>query len=216
MSYSIKQFFVSLFLVFICANASAADVWQQKFAAADFKFSQNALMYEIPEGGMFKVTPRLKDFHVATHFQIPSDASSLPQWEVTATVIGSDSHAAGVALWYGDKGWTLYIFPNGNGFLRYFEGKKATWTADVTTRNFTYPARLTILRDPNGSILAKINDVIVAIKHYGSDLAADAPEKVTSVSFFTHSTKKGSGTPAVYESLEARAWGERRSSAAKK
>ena len=140
----------------------------------------------------------------------------MPQWEVTAVVADSDSTGAGVGLWSGDNGYVFYLFPQGDGFFRYVEGKKAIWTAEIRTWNFSYPVRMTIVRDPNGSVIAKVNDIIVASRLFNADLAAPAPDKVTSVSFVTISSAKSAGHPVFYESLEARAWGERRSSPAKK
>ena len=224
MSQPIKRLLLSLFLICFCASIAPADGaeqsspgWQQKFTVKDFKFNQNALRYEIPEGSLYKIMPRLRDSMASTHFQVPLNASSLLQWEVTATVADSDNTGAGVGLWSGDnQGYVFYLFPQGDGFIRYVDGKKAIWTAEIFVRNFSYPARMTIVRDPNGSVVAKVNDIIVALRQYDADLTAAAPDKITSVSFVTISSPKAAGFPAYYESLEARAWGERRNNPTKK
>ena len=223
MSKLLKQLLVISFFIFISASSLTANTqtggWQHKFTAPDFKFNQSALRYEIPEGNTYKITPRLNDSFVSTHYQVPASASNLQQWEVSATVLDSDSPGAGVGLWSGESGYVFYIFPGGDGFLRYIEGKKAYWTADIRTKNFSYPARITIVREPNGNILAKINDMTVAVRLYDLDFTSgenDRSEKITSVSFATHSARRTAGIAAVYESLEVRAWGERLSSSSAK
>ncbi len=188
-------------------DASTSARYDQVFDAKSFKLGQDALKYEMPESGMFKIMPRLSDSYVFTRFDLPEDVQLRKEWSVTATVYNSESPAAGVGLWNGDKGYAFYVFPDGRGRFQYFEGNKTTWTSDVKVINFSYPARITLERDPNGNFIARVNGVIVAVRIFEVDLKKPKLTPITAASFVTHSTPKRSGAPAYFEKLEVSAWG---------
>lgn len=220
MRVSAKTVFVAvsacvLMSFFIAGAAFAASVspessgrYEHLFDAKSFKIGQDALKYEMPEGNMFKIMPRLLDSAVFTRFDLPEAAQSYKEWVVTATVYTSESPAAGVGLWNGDKGHIFYVYPDGGGRLEYLEGTKAVWNAQVKLKNFTYPAKLSIERDPGGNILARVNGIIVATRLFDVDLKKPKLTGITSVSFVTHSTTKRAGAGAWFESLGVLAWGE--------
>lgn len=195
--------------VFAAINAAPGTTarYEHVFDAKDFKIGQDALKYEMPESGMFKIMPRLLDSYVFTRFDLAEDVQLRKEWAVTATVYNSESPAAGVGLWNGDKGHAFYVFPDGGGRFQYFEGNKTTWTSDVKVINFSYPARIALERDPNGNFIARVNGVVVAVRIFEVDLKKPKLSPITAVSFVTHSTPKRAGAPAYFEKLEVSAWG---------
>lgn len=181
--------------------------YERVFGAQDFKVGQDGLKYEMPESGMLKVMPRLQDSYVFTRFNLPDDVFLRKEWIVTAIVYNSESPATGVGLWNGDKGHAFYVFPDGSSRFQYFDGNKVTWTSEVRVVNFAYPARISLERDPNGNLVARVNGVIVAVRIFEVDLKKPKLTPVTAVSFVTHSTPKKAGASAYFEKLEVSAWG---------
>lgn len=190
------------------ADASGGDRFERTFDASGFRIGQDALKYELSEGGMFKIMPRLANSVVFTRFDVQDGARSFKEWIVTASVYNSESPASGVALWSGDNGHVFCVFPDGGARLQYYEGTKVTWSMESSVKNFSYPAKISIERDPGGSILARVNGVIVGARLFAVDLAKQNLPDITAVSFATRSTKNRAGSPAWYESLNVVASGE--------
>lgn len=209
-----RFFSTSLLLVlFSSCVFAASDEYVKKYGAQNFTINQDALKYEIPERGLYKVIPRLKDSAVWTQFAVPEKTgATFKEWQIEAVVKDSDGAGAGVAIWFSDRGYAFYLFPDGGGYLRCFEGKKATWSSEVRVRNFAYPARLALYLDPNGSVIAKLDDKVCATCLFEVDLNKSAQEDVTSASFVTHSEKNRSGLAAYFESMEIRGWNKRKPS----
>lgn len=204
----------ALLLLFVTGTVFAAVPesetsarYEHVFGEKDFKLGQDGLKYEMPESGMFKIMPRLQDSYVFTRFNLPDEVFSRKEWIVTAVVYNSESPAAGVGFWNGDKGYAFYVFPDGNSRFQYFEGNKAAWSSEGKVVNFAYPARISLERDPNGNFLARVNGIVVAARIFEADLKKPKLTPVTAVSFVTHSTPKKAGAAAYFEKLEVTAWG---------
>lgn len=212
-----KKFFLALALVLLassclCAADSAAvtaERFQRSLGANDFRLNQDALKYEVPENGAYKIIPRRKNSEVWTNFPVPSETRSYLEWIVTAIVRASDGPAAGVALWGENDGFSLCVYPDGRGLLRRHEGKKAVWTKEFTVQNFAYPANLTIWRDANGSVVAKVDEAVVAAHLLDVDAQKPKTTEVISVSFATRAAGSKSGASASYERLDVEGWGTR-------
>jgi hypothetical protein len=180
--------------------------FERSFGAGDFKTTQDALKYEIPENGRCKVIPRSRNGVVWTRFALPEDSWKYKEWSVTASVNSSEGSGAGVGMWNDDEGCTLTIFPDGRGVMQYYEGRRATWSAEVRVANFAYPARISLERDINGSVIGRVNTAIVAVKLEPADLKKTELPPVKSVSFSTHAPA-AAGRGAVYDGIDVRAWG---------
>ncbi|MDL2264555.1 hypothetical protein LJC31_07880 [Synergistaceae bacterium OttesenSCG-928-I11] len=212
-----KKFFLILaFALFSSSCLFAADTaevpaerFKHSFDAKNFKLNQDGMKYEVPENAAYKIIPRLKNTEIWTNFPVPSEAKSYLEWVVTAIVRGSDGPGAGVALWGESDGFALYVYPDGRGLLRQYEGKKPVWTKEFSVKNFAYPANLTIWRDANGSIVAKVDGIVVATKLLDVDVRKPQTTEVTSVSFATRATGGKSGASASYEKLDVEGWGTR-------
>lgn len=227
-SLSKKNFFAVpvfvLSLIFWGAVAAlAADTqggFVRSFGGGDFKTNQDASKYEIPEDGQYKITPRSQNSLVSTQFALPEEAWGYREWIVTANVNLSVA-GAGVGLWNDGGGYALLLFPDGSGFMRYYEGKDVSWSADVNVANYACPARVSLTRDANGTMLGRVNDVIVAARVLPFDMKDNAPPLVKTVSFVTQApappdnrkTAKTSdsaqGAQAIYDGLDVQAWGLR-------
>ena len=190
-------------------GASPDERFRRTFDARDFRLNQDGLKYEVPENAAYKIIPRLKNTEIWTHFAVPSEAKSYLEWTVTAIVRGSDGPAAGVALWGESDGYALYVYPDGKGMLRQYEGKKPVWTKEFSVQSFAYPANLTILRDANGSVLAKVDDAVVAVKLLDVDVRKPKTTDVVSASFATRRAGGRDGASASYERLDVEGWGTR-------
>ena len=191
--------------------AVTGERFKRSFDTKDFRLNQDGLKYEVPENAAYKIIPRLKNAEIWTHFPIPAEAGSYLEWIVTAIVRASDGPAAGVALWGESNGFALYVYPDGRGFLRQYEGKKSVGTKEFTVQNFAYPANLTIWRDANGSIVAKVDDVVVAVHLLDVDVQTPKTTGVTSVSFATIASGAANGKNGVsYERLDVEGWGKRK------
>ncbi len=212
-----KKIFLVLVLVLFCSSCLlaadpatvTAERFKRSFDVKDFTLNQDGLKYEVPENAGYKIIPRLKNTEVWTNFPIPAEAKSYLEWTVTAIVRASEGPAAGVALWGENSGFALYVYPDGRGLFRQYEEKKPVWTQEFSIRNFAYPANLTIWRDKNGSIVAKVDDFVVAVHLLDVDVRKAKTTEVTSVSFATHATDGKSGTSASYERLDVEAQGVR-------
>jgi hypothetical protein len=199
--------FAAVFLPSAGRAAEPQAGYSRTFGAADFRTNQDALKYEIPENGRYKIIPRSTNSTVATQFQLPEDAWRYREWVVTANVSSSEMAGAGVSVWNDEGGCALLIFPDGSGFMRYYAGRDAAWTAEIKIANFSYPARISLARDANGSMLGRVNDIIVAARIVPLDLKNMKPSLIKSVAFSTSSTAGRGKSAAFYESLDVQAWG---------
>jgi hypothetical protein len=212
-----KKIFLTLSIVlFVSSCLFAADTtapqderFKRSFGAKDFRLNQDSMKYEVPENAAYRIIPRLKNTDVWSGFPVPSEAKSYIEWVVTAVVRGSDGPAAGVALWGESDGFALCVYPDGKGFLRQYENKKAVWTKEFSIENFAFPANLTIWRDANGSVIAKVDGVVIAMKLLDVDTRRPKTTDVTSVSFATRATGGKTGGAATYEKLDVEGWGTR-------
>lgn len=197
----------------LCVSANDVAVPQPRFehtyTMSDFRANRDAVKYEIPENGIYKIVPRTKNTGLWTHFLLPDAARNYAEWAVTANVRASEGPAVGVGLWNGDDGYALFVFPDGNGFFNCYEKKKPVWTDAFVVANLAFPARVTIERDANGSMMARINGTVVSARLLDVDYKKPKATGVTSVSFATHSQKTVAGYPALYESLYVQGWGAR-------
>jgi hypothetical protein len=188
------------------ANA-AEERFKRSFGTGDFKVNRDALKHETPENGMYKVTPRVGNAVVWTRFALPEDAWRFKEWIATAVVNSSEGSGTGVGLWSGENCCVLFMYPDGRGVMRYYEGKKTVWGTEVKTANFSYPARISLFRDSNGSMLGMINGAVVASRLLAVDLKKTNIPKVTAVSFATFSRAKPEKASVLYERLDVEAWG---------
>lgn len=189
------------------AEQPEPERYRRVFGAEDFKIGQDALKYERPDSGMFKIMPRLQDSAVFTRFNIPDETALCKEWLVSATVYSSESPAAGVGLWNGDKGYVFYVFPNGRSRFEYREGNNTTWVSEAAVSGFAFPSKISIERDAGGSVIARVNGVIVSARVLEVNLKKAKPEAITAVSFVTRSTPDKSGAAAYFEKLEVTARG---------
>ena len=184
--------------------------YKRSFVFKDFRMNQDAVRYEVPENGAYKIMPRLKNIAVWTNFQVPTADQAKLEWSVNAVVRSSEGSAAGVGLWMGDNGYCFYLYPDGKGSLQHYEGKKSVWRSNVEIKNFRYPASVRLRRDANGSILAEVDGMVAAVRLLAIDIKEPKLSNVTSVSFATHSPAslpaRGSAA-AIYERLEVEGWG---------
>ena len=181
--------------------------FERSFGTADFKVNQDALKYETPEGGMYKVTPRMGNAVVWTRFALPESAWRFKEWTATAVVNSSERSGAGVGLWSGENCYVLFIYPDGHGAMRYYEGKKTVWGAEVKVANFAYPAQVSLRRDSNGSMLGMVNGAVAASRLFAVDLKKTGIPTVTAVSFATFSQAKPDNASVIYEKLDVEARG---------
>jgi hypothetical protein len=211
-----KIFLVLSILLFTSSCLFAADAaapqseqFKRSFGIKDFRLNQDGMKFEVPENAAYRISPRLRNTEVWSGFPVPSEAKSYIEWIVTATVRGSDGPAAGVALWGESDGFALYVYPDGKGLLRQYENRKAVWTKEFSIENFAFPADLSIWRDANGSVIAKVDGIVVALKLLDADMRKPKTTDVTSVSFATRATGGKTGGAAVYEKLDVEGWGTR-------
>jgi hypothetical protein len=190
------------------APAGGPDRFERVFGIGDFKVTQDAAKYEIPENGMYKIMPRSKNTAVWTQFPLPESAWRYREWLVTASVNSSEGAGAGVGAWGDEGGYALMLFPDGRGTMRYYEGRKATWSVDFKAANFAFPAKVSLSRDSNGSVIGRVNDVAAAVRLIPVDLKKTVLPMVKSVSFATLSSASSDRSGAVYESLGVQAWGQ--------
>lgn len=195
------------------AQAPGGDVYAHTFGAADYRMNRDGVREETPVNETYRITPRLPNSNILTHFQVPSDKQSFPEWSVTASVLSSEGPAAGVALWSGTNGYVLSFYPDGRGYLRGYKGRDVSWSQDISLKSFAYPASITLERDANGSVLGKVNGIIVAAHVLDVNLKRTSGDRVTTVSFATRSTKENPGGSATYGALGVRGWGGGGSSA---
>lgn len=204
--------FVPLLLFAFVSAAGAADApsaserYVRSYSIRDFKLNQDSLKYEVPENAAYRITPRLKKTEVLTSFGVPQESQGYLEWVATAIVRGSDGPAAGIGLWGAGDGYVLYLFPDGSGAMRQYQDKKSVWSKEIKIANFAYPANLTLWRDANGSVIAKVDGVVVAARLFDVDVKAPKTPKITSVSFVTRSSEKVGGS-VFYEKLDIEAWG---------
>ncbi|MDR3321794.1 MAG: hypothetical protein LBS93_05035 [Synergistaceae bacterium] len=192
------------------APARAAEPqggYSRSFGTADFRTNQDALKYEIPENGRYKIIPRSRNSTVSTRFPIPDNAWGYREWIVTAKVSSAEGAGAGVEVRNDEGGYALLLFPDGSGSMRYYAGKSAVWAAEIKVAGFSLPARISLTRDVNGSMLGKVNDVIVAARILPLDLKNIDPPPIKSVAFCTSSPAGRGSAEAVYEGLDVQAWG---------
>jgi hypothetical protein len=189
------------------AGGAGAERFERSFGIGDFKVNQDALKYETPENGMYKITPRAGGAVVWTSFALPESAWRFKEWTVTAVVNSSERSGAGVGLWSGENCYALFLYPDGRGVMRYYEGKKAIWGTEVRVANFAYPVRVSLSRDANGSMLGLVNGAVVATRLFAADLKRTNIPAVTSVSFATLSQAKPENASVLYEKLDVEAWG---------
>ncbi|MDR1916587.1 MAG: hypothetical protein LBQ58_08445 [Synergistaceae bacterium] len=182
------------------------DRYTHVFGTADFMMNRDGVKEEIPVNGHYRITPRLPDLGVLTHFQVPERAQAHSKWSVTASVMASEGPAAGVAIWSGSKGYVLSFYPDGRGYMRMYQGRSISWNQDIDVRGFILPADITLDRDANGSVLGKVNGVIVAARLLDVNLKSPVKDKITTVSFATHSTKEKPGVSATYGTLHVEGW----------
>jgi hypothetical protein len=207
-------FAAAIVSVLAALGASAADIVQSAgveytFGASDFMLNRDAVKEEARDNELCRVTPRLANSMVFSHFALPEGEQGRVEWTVTASVAESKGSAAGVGLWSADNGYVLCAYPDGSCFLRSYEGKKISWSQDVKVIGFEYPADLTIQVDVNGSVLGKVDNVIVAaMVVVSADLKKKSSPQMTSVSFVTNSPNDRAGAPVYYKSLSARASGK--------
>jgi hypothetical protein len=189
------------------AQARESGEYSHTFGAADYKMNRDGVKEEIPVNGTCRITPRLPDMGVLTHFQVPEGEQTLAEWSVTASVLSSDGPAAGVALWSGGSGCVLSFYPDGRGYLRGYKGREVSWSQDISVRGFSFPADITLERDANGSVLGRVNGIIAAARVLDVNLKKPSGDRVTTVSFATRSTKERPGAAATYGTLEVNGWG---------
>jgi hypothetical protein len=193
------------------AVSAAVSEKQERFSyrigADNFTVTRDAVKLESPENGMFKIMPRVRNSIAWTQFPLPESAWRQREWAVTAGVFSSAGAGAGVGMWGDDGGYALILFPDGRGFMRYYEGKNAVWSDEVKTANFSWPARLSLARDTNGSVIGRVNGAIVGVRLLGVDLKKRALPMIKSVSFATQASGTDGGY-ALYESLDVEAWGQ--------
>lgn len=210
-----RTILLMLVLLAFASVACAADVapvaerYARSYGFADFKLNQDSMKYEVPENAAYRIMPRLKRTEIWTGFAVPQESQEYLEWVVTAVVRASDGPAPGVGIWSESDGHVLCIFPDGTGALRQYEGKKSVWSKEIKIENFSYPANLTLWRDANGSIIAKVDGIVVAAKLLDVDIQKPQTPKVTSICFATRSaTAKAEGS-AYYEKLDIEGWGKR-------
>ena len=208
---SLAVLLFSLHSVVLAADSTEQpERYKRDFAFRDFRTNQDAMRYEIPENGAYKIMPRLKNTAIWTQFQIPTTEQPKIEWSVKAVVRSSEGSAAGVGLWMGNNGYCFYLYPDGKGSLQYYEGKKSTWRTSVEIKNFRYPASLRLRRDANGSILAEVDGMVAATRLLAIDVKEPKLSNVTSASFATHSPAAmpaRGNTGVTYERLEVEGWG---------
>jgi hypothetical protein len=202
-----------LLAIVATAAAAAPNVsetqgrFSYRIGADNFTVTRDAVKLESSENGMFKIMPRIRNSIAWTQFPLPESAWRQKEWVVTAGVSSSVGTGAGVGMWGDDGGYTLVLFPDGRGFMRYYEGKNAVWSAEVKAANFSWPARLSLVRDTNGSVIGRVNGAIVGVRLLGVDLKKRALPMIKSVSFATQASGTDGGY-ALYESLDVEAWGQ--------
>lgn len=180
--------------------------FRHSFGADNFAVTRDAVKLEAPQDGMFKIAPRGRNNAVWTYFQLPDDARRHREWSVTALVNSSSGAGGGVGMWYDDGGYVLLLFPDGQGFMRYYEGKRVAWSAEVKAANFAWPARLSLVRDANGSVVGRVNDAVIGARLIAVDLKRRALPLVKSVSFATQAISGSGSGYALYERLDVDAW----------
>jgi hypothetical protein len=195
-------------VVFASDVPGAQERFELSFGQGDFRVTQDAVRYELPENGMYKIIPRSRNSMVWTQFPLPENASRYKEWTVTANVNSSEGAGAGVGVWYDDGGYMLLFFPDGRGLMRYYEGKSVGWSSEIKVANFAFPAKVSITRDVNGSMIGRVNEAIVAVRLVGVDLKKTKLPMVKSVSFATLSQGQSGTGSATYERLDVQAWGQ--------
>jgi hypothetical protein len=110
-------------------------------------------------------------------------------------------------MWYDDGGYVLLFFPDGSGFMRYYDGKSVAWSVEVKAANFAWPARLSLVRDINGSVTGRVDDAIVGARLLPVDLKRLALPNVKSLSFATQNLPGSNSGYALYERIDAEAFG---------
>ncbi|GHV28689.1 hypothetical protein FACS1894167_06420 [Synergistales bacterium] len=186
---------------------TSGELFERSFAGGDFMTNRDATKYEQPENGLYRITPRAKNISLWTRFALPDEVSRYKDWTVTASVNSAEGTGAGAAIIYGDNSYVLLIFPDGRGSLKYYEGKKETWKADFSVRNFAFPVRLSISRDANGSVIGSVNGIFATSLISEPDLKKTGLPAVTGAAFFTQSPGNTSGSGALYERLDVTARG---------
>lgn len=194
--------------LFAADTRAAGETFARTYDTKDFKVNQDSVKQEMPVNGAYKVAPRRKGLEVWSSFTVPDDASDLLEWTATAVVLSSEGATPGVALLCGGGVSALFVAPDGSGSLRRYDGKKTVWSSEFKIENFSYPADLTIHRDCNGSIEARVDGAIVALELAPYAVGRPKTERVSAVSFATMATSKA-GEAAVYERLEVTAKGKR-------
>jgi hypothetical protein len=186
-------------------NVSAGR-YRGVYTAKDFRMNRDAVKSEIPENDAYRIVPRVANADIWTAFPIPDDEQSYAEWVVTARLKGSSGPATGVGMQTEKGEYVVCVYPDGRGTLGFFEGKRAGWTSDFTMKNFAYPANISLWRDINGSVIARVNGAVVAVRLFAVDLAGLRHDRVTSVFFATRS-RGGSGEYALYEAIAVEGWG---------
>jgi hypothetical protein len=210
-----KAVFISLasFLFTAAAALAASDApetparFSYSIDARNFTVTRDAVKLEAPQDGMLRVAPRARGSVVWTHFPLPEESRGHREWIVTASVGASAGAGGGVGMWYDDGGYVLLLFPDGNGYMRYYDGKSVLWSAEVKAANFAWPARLSLVRDVNGSVTGRVDDAIVGARLLPVDLKRRALPKVKSLSFVTQNLPGTNSGYALYEKLDAEAYG---------
>ncbi|MDR1885376.1 MAG: hypothetical protein LBQ56_03815 [Synergistaceae bacterium] len=186
---------------------SAEERYRSVFTARDFGMNRDAVKNEIPENGAYRISSRVPNADIWTSFAIPDEEQTYAEWVVTARVRGSEGPASGVGLRSEEGSYALCAYPDGVGQLAYFvDGRKSEWTSDFKIKNFAYPVNMSLWRDANGSVIARVNGVVVAARLAEPDLKGKRPGRVVSVFFATRS-KDGSGASAIYETIAVEGWG---------
>lgn len=208
-----KRSVYAILLAFAILSASQAlcfgadmDTYGKVYGAGDFKMNQDGSKLEVPTEGGYMVTPRMKRSEVWTRFEVPADARQLLEWIVTASAVASTGASPGVALIGDEVAYSLSIAADGKGALRRYEEKKVAWSGEFAIENFSYPAELTIHRDKNGSVEARVNGVILALDLRPYAVGRPNAPAITHVAFATASPT-GTGS-ATYEKLNVSANGK--------
>lgn len=198
--------------VMLCAGAAVcADEpsYRAVFEKGSFKLNRDALKSEVPEGDIYRISPRVSNAGVWTFFPVTKEAAGYLEWEVKGHVRSSDGLAAGVGIRGAESSWSIFVFPDGHGMMREHSGKKLLTGRDFTVEGLFFPFTLSLCRDGNGSVIGRVNDCVVAAVIRPLDMSSAAPSEVTAVAFATLKAD-GNGTNAAYERLEVSAKGVKR------
>lgn len=205
--------FILCVAVLTAVRAAHAEVPVSEFSVvidkSYFRLNRDATKTEMPEDGGCRVLPRRAGVTVWTRASVPNDRRSLQVWNAAAVVRSLNGAAGGVSIHGIDRSAVLMLYPEGRGVMRITEGKQSLYRREFELKNLSYPARLEIVRDMNGSFTASVNGAVVACFMEEVDYNEPKTWDVTSAGFATFKETESENASVLYDRIEISAYGRR-------